>query len=432
MESKDIERLYREKLKDLEMDPSPLVWSKIEQSLATPKKSKKRIAWYWTAGSIAALFLLGFFIFNKQTFTTKEPLQAQVSKNKKNTTPIDKNTPFKKENNIKNTTLQTNTVALIPQEQQTKTTSISLKKHRKTNKTPTHTPSENKNISPKKGLIHPNKNKTTTFLNPNIATIQKNTQNNIPKKTLTAAQKTIEKKSFTKKGWSIAPVISQYLYGAFSNNSPVDSKLNNAEKSGQLSSSFGLNLAYHASDKIRIKTGIHRISLSQITQSNTRGTINNLATFESSRIETSNDLASEDSSERLLDNSSDPELKDNTPSNDEIEQNIGYIEIPVEINLSLYKNKHFQFYALGGFSTLFLTENNILITRNNLSTSGGEATNLNKVNFSFNLGTDLEYHFSKQWFLNVTPSLKIQTQTFNKLNNNPYLLGISTGLNYKF
>jgi hypothetical protein len=119
-------------------------------------------------------------------------------------------------------------------------------------------------------------------------------------------------------------------------------------------------------------------------------------------------------------------------SNSILEQRFSYIEFPLEINYGVFQSPKFSFYLSGGFSTLFLTSNKIQLENEALSISQGEATNLNDLNFSLNLGTDIEYHLSEKWFLNINPSLKIQTQTFNKNSNRPYLLGVSSGINYKF
>lgn len=64
MDSNDLEKLYRDKLQNLEINPSTAVWDKIEQSLDAEKKSnKKAIIWWSSAASIAALFILSFFLW---------------------------------------------------------------------------------------------------------------------------------------------------------------------------------------------------------------------------------------------------------------------------------------------------------------------------------------------------------------------------------
>ena len=60
-ERKNIDRLFQEKFKHLEVNPSEDVWANIEARL--DKKKKKRIIPFWfKLSGVAAVFLLGFFI----------------------------------------------------------------------------------------------------------------------------------------------------------------------------------------------------------------------------------------------------------------------------------------------------------------------------------------------------------------------------------
>ena len=64
----------------------------------------------------------------------------------------------------------------------------------------------------------------------------------------------------------------------------------------------------------------------------------------------------------------------------------------------------------------------------------GKATNLNNMHFSTNLGLGFSYNFIKNFQLNLEPMLKYQINAFttNSGNFKPYIVGISTGLSYKF
>ena len=64
----------------------------------------------------------------------------------------------------------------------------------------------------------------------------------------------------------------------------------------------------------------------------------------------------------------------------------------------------------------------------------GEANNLNSFNFSGNLGFDIDYKITQDWFLNVTPMLKYQFNTFSNSSGNfqPYYFGVYSGVNYRF
>ena len=86
------------------------------------------------------------------------------------------------------------------------------------------------------------------------------------------------------------------------------------------------------------------------------------------------------------------------------------------------------------FSTLLLNRDEVFVEMNNFSQSLGSSNNLRSVNFSGNIGLDLDYSIRKNLYINVSPMFKVQTNTFSKNSGSiqPYYLGVYTGLNYKF
>lgn len=63
-EKKKLDRLFQEKFKDFEYEPSEKVWQNIEAALKEEKEDRKVIPfWFWLSGISAAL-LIGFFAFN--------------------------------------------------------------------------------------------------------------------------------------------------------------------------------------------------------------------------------------------------------------------------------------------------------------------------------------------------------------------------------
>lgn len=441
-ESKNIERLFQEKLKDLEMTPNPAVWNKIEQSMAVPKKSKKGFVWFFY-GSVAALFLIGFFLF-KDNNTVQHPTSAskKISTNKK---VADSSTV------AKTTSIQKPVTAAVTQnnnqnkEAIVTKTGIQKKQIAKGNYTNTTTNSRDKNVI--NALTNKKPEEIITAVKSPKTNHQTLPYNNIKKEiantTITSASEKqnleevvnneVNKIKKHQKHWSIAPVVSELFYNTLSNKSPVDSRLDNATKNGENSTSFGLKIAYQASKKWRIQTGIHQISLAQTTQNIAIASISRNASFANSSQTLNSPTVSDNNEITFIStSSSENELRQSNNSNNQLRQSFGYIEIPIEINYQLFETNKIQFHLVGGLSSLFLTTNNLQIENPNYSYSDGEATNLNKVNFSFNLGTAAEYHFSNQWFFNLSPMLKMQTQTFNSNSNQPYVFGISTGINYQF
>nr|BFF39416.1 hypothetical protein BACY1_12210 [Tenacibaculum mesophilum] len=62
MEEKNIDRLFQEKLKDLEVTPNENVWNAIEEKLQKKKKQRVFPIW-WFSGGVAAMLVLGFLFY---------------------------------------------------------------------------------------------------------------------------------------------------------------------------------------------------------------------------------------------------------------------------------------------------------------------------------------------------------------------------------
>ena len=61
-ERKNIERIFQEKFKDFEVNPAEEVWGNIEKKL-DEKKRRRIIPFWWKLSGVAALFLIGFFVY---------------------------------------------------------------------------------------------------------------------------------------------------------------------------------------------------------------------------------------------------------------------------------------------------------------------------------------------------------------------------------
>ena len=116
----------------------------------------------------------------------------------------------------------------------------------------------------------------------------------------------------------------------------------------------------------------------------------------------------------------------------ELNQQLGFIEVPVELEYALI-NKRFGVNLIGGASTLFLEDNSIAVVNNGNRNEIGEATNVNNVSFSTNLGLGVNYKITSSLQFNVEPTFKYQINTFsNSSNFNPYYLGVYSGFSFKF
>ena len=117
----------------------------------------------------------------------------------------------------------------------------------------------------------------------------------------------------------------------------------------------------------------------------------------------------------------------------ELNQKIGYVEVPVEMTYQLVDRK-FGMEVIGGLSTLFLNRNEISLQSSGMNMNIGEASNLNTVHFSTNVGMGFRYNFLKSFQANVEPMFKYQINTFSDGAGNfkPFLFGLYTGVSYKF
>ena len=116
-----------------------------------------------------------------------------------------------------------------------------------------------------------------------------------------------------------------------------------------------------------------------------------------------------------------------------IDQQLGFIEVPIEAEYTL-SDKTFGVSVIGGFSTLFLSENEVYSSLQGERQLLGEATNVNKTSFSANLGVGFKYKVSDKINLNLEPVFKYQLNTFSDTSGsfNPYTIGVHTGLSFKF
>jgi len=74
-ERKNIDRLFQEKFKDFEVDPSEDIWVNIETKL-DEKKKRRVIPFWWKFSGVAAVLLIGFWIANSSFQSSIVPNNA--------------------------------------------------------------------------------------------------------------------------------------------------------------------------------------------------------------------------------------------------------------------------------------------------------------------------------------------------------------------
>ena len=137
-------------------------------------------------------------------------------------------------------------------------------------------------------------------------------------------------------------------------------------------------------------------------------------------------------STQTLNRSNTPEIINNKIKGS-LDQQFGFIEVPIEIEYAVI-NKKLGVNVIGGFSTLIVDHNEVYSVIQGNRTLIGEANNLNDISYSANFGLGINYKISKKINVNLEPTFKYQIKTFNNSSGDfqPYFIGVYTGLRFKF
>ena len=241
--------------------------------------------------------------------------------------------------------------------------------------------------------------------------------------------------------WQLTSNVAPIFLGSISNGSPIDSTLSKNSKSYNTNVGFGIGISYAVNKKLSVRTGLNKMNMSYDTK--------NILFFTGIQAKMLANVSPTSSSAMIqIHSNSSNNSTSNTPSESGLlafensfihensgylNQQIGYLEMPVEMTYKLLDNR-FGVKLIGGFSTLFLQDNRLTIVSENRNTLLGEANNLNNIHFSTNLGLGIKYGFMKSFEFNIEPTLKYQLNTFtsNAGNFKPYIIGIYSGVSYKF
>ncbi len=238
--------------------------------------------------------------------------------------------------------------------------------------------------------------------------------------------------------WSIAPNVAPVYFSSLGQGSSIHRQFNENSKSSDVNMSYGISGAYAISSKLKVRAGINRVNLNQTTSDVLAFTDGEFASRGTQQTQMGNISAKNGSgdvtlmSANVFNRNSSPELF-NTKIAGDLDQRFSFIEVPLELEYRLVDRK-FGLNVIGGFSTFFLSQNEIYVDIDGTSTLIGEASNINSTSFSANFGLGLDYNLSKQWNINLEPQFKYQINTFNNTSGDfrPFFIGVYTGLSFKF
>jgi hypothetical protein len=398
---KNIDRLFQENLKDFEVSPPNESWDSIENRLI-PRSKKRGFPFWLKISSIAALLVL-FFSVGTIYFLPK--------------------------NNFSKTLLREQKTKQVISGQKDTTTTITVEEKLKAMQ------------------------KAVTALSKELAEIENSTkfaekaEENITEESVSSqkslngfflmdtkklpltnfTEQEISKKEITESKFSVATIFAPIYFSSFGEGSGVDAQFKDNSSSGNSSYSYGVKVAYQFTDKFSLQSGVNLINLDLTT--------NNIYVTPGVAIVGFSNLSANPFLARSSDISTSKEkaLNSDNASGGSLNQVFGYVEIPVEVKYNVTNGK-IGINLVGGFSTLLLNRDEVFVETNNFTQSLGSSNNLRSINFSGNIGLDVDYSIYKNLFINVSPMFKVQTNTFSKNSGSiqPYYLGVYTGLNYKF
>ena len=271
-------------------------------------------------------------------------------------------------------------------------------------------------------------------------TAQKNSvANNVLEELLNEKESKLKQESKGNR-WQLTSNVAPIFLGSISNGSPIDSTLAKNPKTYNTNVGFGLGVSYVINKKIKVRTGLNKVNISYDTngilfftgiQAKVLTNVSPAASSTMIQVQSNNTVTNQNlfSEDGLL-------PFENTfihKNSGYLNQQIGYLEMPLEMTYSFF-DKKFGLKIISGFSSLFLQDNRITIVSDGRETLLGKANNLNDVHFSTNFGLGIKYGFMKSFEFNLEPTIKYQLNTFSSDAGNfkPFIFGVYSGISYKF
>lgn len=420
---KKLGEIYREKLRDVETTPPADSWDNISAALEEKEEKKAFLPLWWKfAGSAAVIALLVSLFYFPQTETkfSSEPTLAVPAERK--SYEFDPISPFYEE-----TLLRTSVLLEMLIQKDLKAPSserIAKKTAEESNEPAANTIAANRTEETQQKMpfldslesrvAKENANREEITSEKAIVTTEEETSaaphfNEIEQAVAeNESPKEITEKNDISGRFSVTTTAAAVYFDNFGSGNALNAQFAGQDSKGKVSMAYGINLAYQVSDKVKIRTGVSKVELNQTTGGASFGTVMDAAFLDGNTA----NIAS--------------------PGMGNLEQNLGFIEIPMEMEYSLFK-KQFGINIIGGASALILDENQVSLDSPYATMSLGEANNLNNLSFSANLGLGLNYDISKDFQLHLEPIFKYQLNTFsNTPGLNPYYFGVYSGLSYKF
>lgn len=418
-EKKYIDRLYQEKFRDFEATPREAVWKSISSKLQEKEEKRPLVAPLWSRlGGIAAvlslILLIGeWFLPGENNRIANEQVRDVL----KTSGPSEENAivaeEIKEESDSGKITQIAERLFSItqPDKKEKITQSSSLKA---SGAVKLNIPVESEKVASENNPEKAQEKKKPSLFDA-IALEEKG------EIAITPSKSRIE----------ISTHAAPIYYGNFGKGNFIDSQFNDNNSQGEITYSYGVNISYALSDKVKIRSGVNKVSMSYNTSGIAYQAVVNPKAISSINYRNNGSNMQTGTKNDPVASTTRANIGSIYPGM--LNQKMGFIEVPVEVEYNLIDNK-FELNVIGGASTLFLDENIITANSGVSTTNLGGANNINNVSFSTNIGLGLDYNLSEKFKLNFEPIIKYQINTFNSSSSDtqPYYLGIYSGFSYKF
>lgn len=494
MENNKLDKLFRNKLKDVKVPPPEGAWEAIAEKL--PRKKKNRVIMLWWSAAAVLLALVGSSVFfwsnsnsdtqniqlvdtDKQseisiekqqnniiTIETEKSDIATIKKSVEEATTIEYPTGSKQDASdskaIADTYLQEKTIAsqeakgnkstadLLDIEAKANKKSIakeqvdeSVKKekeaHQKLKETLLAKEESSINKEKKEGVAEQIVQTKPLEEEHNGVELKQEVVSLVSNDNLFGTDEKADKsKEEVRNKWSVGPQVAPVYYNSISGGSSLDSQFNDSGKEGGVNMSLGLQVAYQINDNWQVRSGINKMDVGYATNNVQVGYSDpNLAIYNVNYGNVSDGgIVITAFSNENLSNIQEANLGNRVEllymeGNTQLKQNISYLEIPIEIERKII-NTDFEWSIIGGVSSLFLTDNEIYVNNKDYNTHIGSASNLEKTSFTTNIGMGFGYNFTKRVHLQLEPMFKYQLNAYtNSVDFKPYIFGIYTGVRWR-
>lgn len=252
--------------------------------------------------------------------------------------------------------------------------------------------------------------------------------------------------------WSIAAMASPTYHSSFNSRQNQFAQQLRESEQAAVSYSGGISFSYKINNRISIQSGLYYSSVGQEVggvssyggfrqYDITKGDRNFEIMTTSGTVFTNNAdvfLSADGPAERISTNYTndvfDPMKANLQYINDNLLQNFSFLELPIMLRYK-FVDKAIDFNFIGGVSYNMLVNNSVYTMIDGDKYFIGKTEGLNVMTFSSSLGMAMEYSFSEKLSLNLEPTFRYYLNPFNQLSVSgihPYSFGIFSGLSYKF